>query len=147
MNIYNQIEDVLSYYLGSDEVLAIMSYCFAVSSRSDNGGFSQEEETLNNLTLRHLENLVIGGSKPAFFNQLKFIVVSNKIRSQMLFGNNEKALLEIKNLPEYFSDDEIIPFFSTLYPIEVVGALSDSMTFYSLMKSYQSFMNFKKAIS
>ena len=57
MNIYNEIEDVLSYYLGSDEVLAILSFSFAVASRSDDGGFSQEEESLINMTLRHLKTL------------------------------------------------------------------------------------------
>ena len=146
MNIYNEIEDVLSYYLGSDEVLAILSFSFAVASRSDDGGFSQEEESLINMTLRHLENLVIEGNKPVFFNQLKFLLVSDKIRSQMLFGNREKALLEIKNLPENFSDDKIINFFSTLYPIEVAGTLSDSMTFYSLMKAYPEFHEFQKKL-
>ena len=62
----------------------------------------------------------------------------------MIYGNPEEALLGIKEMPKQFPESNIYPIFQILYPIEVVGALSDSMTLYKLMSRYPEFHDFQK---
>jgi hypothetical protein len=146
MNIYDEVSQTLNYFLETDELLSLMTFFFAVAERNAVGNYSENEEVLYNLTLRHLENLSAKEIKPVFYDELKFLVTSNKIRGNMIYGNPEEALLGIKEMPKQFPESNIYPIFQILYPIEVVGALSDSMTLYKLMSRYPEFHDFQKKL-
>ena len=87
MNIYDEVSQTLNYFLGTDELLSLMTFFFAVAERNTVGNYSENEEVLYNLTLRHLENLSAKEIKPVFYDELKFLVTSNKIRGNMIYGN------------------------------------------------------------